>query len=461
MAHAVSNTMKSLHWLAAAMGTTALALLAPRDAFACGGCFGPPPQQMSVTVVTDHRMILSVSPQQTTLYDQIRYQGDPAAFAWVLPIHGTVDVGLSADVLFASLDAITATKIQSPPLNCPRPPSCGNRNSRSPALDSAGASDAAAPDPVTVNKRETVGPYDTAQISSMDPVALQNWLAMNGFNVPDDIKPVITNYVTEGFDFLAMKLIPGMGVASMRPVRVTTMGASPVLPLRMVAAGTGASVGITLWIIGEGRYEPSNFPSFTIPSTDLVWDWQTQSSNYTQLRAQKTAESNGAAWETESSFQVSRFQIQNFVNNGGIQYGGPSPASDDYLATTGPNPQTADQVRKADLDTLFFGITMGQERITRLRSDLARAALSKDLQVSASADQAMLFNQRVAAKSVNTPACPTFPPCPSDPVVDNFFGTGRGCATTTAASNASDVGLVFALGFVGIALVRARRRHNS
>src|SRR5690348_16899562 len=60
------------------------------------------------------------------------------------------------------------------------------------------------------------------------------------------IQPVIDAYVQSGFDFLAMKLVPGASVQSMRPVRVTTQGASPVLPLRMVAAGTGASVGITL-----------------------------------------------------------------------------------------------------------------------------------------------------------------------------------------------------------------------
>lgn len=459
MARAVQIPMRKLPFLVAGLGLTALVGLAPRDAAACGGCFGPPPQQQQVTVVTDHRMILSVSPQQTTLYDQIRYQGDPASFAWVLPIHGTVDVGLSADVLFASLDAITETRIQSPFVNCPRPV-CNNNRGFAPSAG-ATADDAGTQDPVTVNKRETVGPYDTAQISSKDPAALESWLAMNGFNVPTDIQPVIADYVNEGFDFLAMKLIPGMGIASMRPVRVTTMGASPVLPLRMVAAGTGATVGITLWIVGEGRYEPSNFPSFYIPTSDLVWDWNAKSSNYTELRAQKTAESNGTAWETESSFQISRSQIQSFVLNGGNQYGGPSPAGDDYLATTGPNPQTADQVRQADLDTLFKGITVGQERITRLRSDLAHAALVKDLQVTASVDQTMLTPYRQVQKSVNTPPCPSFPPCPNDPNVDTFFGTGGGCATTPTASSLSDVGAFFALGFVGVAFVRRRRRHSS
>jgi hypothetical protein len=96
---------------------SALTWVGEREASACGGCFHPPAQ--TVTDITDERMLLSVSPTQTTLYDQIQYSGNPASFAWVLPIHGTVTVGLSADVLFDSIDAITATQINPPVPDCP------------------------------------------------------------------------------------------------------------------------------------------------------------------------------------------------------------------------------------------------------------------------------------------------------------------------------------------------------
>ena len=105
----------------AALGM-AMAITAP-GAQACGGCFPPPGENQSV--VTDHRMILSVSKDQTTLYDQIQYSGSPQSFAWVLPISGTVDVGLSADTLFGALQNLTATVVQAPPTRCPPPPNCG------------------------------------------------------------------------------------------------------------------------------------------------------------------------------------------------------------------------------------------------------------------------------------------------------------------------------------------------
>src|SRR5580704_17452815 len=130
--------------------TSALAVAAERDAAACGGCFHPPTQ--TAADITDERMLLSASTSQSTLYDQIRYAGSPSSFAWVLPIHGTVDVGLSADVLFDSMDVLTATQIVPPEPNCPPPPNCGNFGAGS----ASGAADAAAAEPpeVTVTKAE-------------------------------------------------------------------------------------------------------------------------------------------------------------------------------------------------------------------------------------------------------------------------------------------------------------------
>jgi hypothetical protein len=56
--------------LAALSATT----LETTDAAACGGCFHPE-NQKETTLVTAHRMALSVSVEQTVLWDQIKYAG--------------------------------------------------------------------------------------------------------------------------------------------------------------------------------------------------------------------------------------------------------------------------------------------------------------------------------------------------------------------------------------------------
>src|SRR5215472_7752195 len=239
------------------------------DARACGGCFhAPTPPTQSGTVVTDHRMIFTISPQATTLYDEIKYTGSPADFAWVLPIHGQVTVGLSSDAVFSALEQATQTTIVAPRLSCPSTfCSCGGADASSADATAAKTSTDAG---VTVLSQQTIGPYATVQLKSTDPNALNAWLATNGFDIPTDVQPVIAAYVNEGFDFLALKLEPGQGVQAMRPVRVTTPGAGLSLPLRMIAAGTGSTVGITLWVVADGRYEPKNFALFTISPSELT-----------------------------------------------------------------------------------------------------------------------------------------------------------------------------------------------
>src|SRR5580658_6403038 len=181
--------------LGLSIATSGLALAPERDARACGGCFHPPTQ--TVSDITDERMLLATSTTQSTLYDQIQYSGSPSSFAWVLPIQGTVTVGLSADVLFDSIDTLTATQIVPPESTCP-PPCFFPGNSGTAA--SGSLSGAGAPSgTVTVTKQENVGPYATVQLHSTDGSALNNWLAQNGYNVAADVAPVIAAYITEGF----------------------------------------------------------------------------------------------------------------------------------------------------------------------------------------------------------------------------------------------------------------------
>ncbi len=301
-------------------------------------------------------------------------------------------------------------------MSCPAPPNnCGGAGGGLSAAPSAGDGNGS----VTVTKQENVGPYATVQLHATDSSALNNWLAQNGFSIPADVTPVIDAYVSEGFDFLAMKLLPNEGVQAMRPVRVTTPGASLSLPLRMAAIGTGATVGITIWVVSDGRYEPQNFPFFHIEDKDLVWDWSVSSSNYTTLRASNESALGGKGWEIESSLALNEQLITNVILSGGIYYGSglgggggapaapPSDASQDYLPVGGDDggadggSETAEQVRTDDVNALFAGMTGPNVRVTRMRSDISHAAMTTDFVLQASADQSELSNIRNVTESVN------------------------------------------------------------
>ncbi|MBK9264507.1 MAG: DUF2330 domain-containing protein [Polyangiaceae bacterium] len=430
------------------------------DARACGGCLV---SETETTQVTSHRMILSVSKDRTVLWDQITYSGEPESFAWVLPIKGTVDVGLSSDAMFASLEQATSVTVSSPVINC-LPPECAFGP---PNADGSGASSSAGGGGgVTVIAEEVVGPYATVQLSSQDPNALKTWLLGNGYNLPLDISPIVDAYVKEGFNFLALKLVPGVGINSMRPVRVTSAGATPVLPLRMVAAGTGQTTPITLWVMGEGRYEPSNFDSFTIDAEKLVWNWDTSSSNYAQIKQDEFAASGGKSWLVEAAEQFSRYWLEE-----GLRWAAEfDPKNSGYGGD--PMGPSALEECNADLDALFGGIPDNTLWVTRLHAELSRAALVTDLNLQASANQIPVNRWLQVTNSVGTPpACPPppdwctnpggVPPVDTNPW-DNHFGSGNGSTSQASASCAiateSSVPAAVALMSSALVLSFARKR---
>ncbi len=407
----------------------ALALSHAGAASACGGFF-PDIQQTETTQVAGHKMILSISQTQTTLWDQVSYSGDPSSFAWVLPIKGVVDVGLSADSLFQFLDFQTSVIVASPTISCDRPPSCGTEPEDR-FLGGGGGSSTPPPVTVTITAHAVVGPYETVQLHSSDPAALSTWLTDHNFAIPADIKPLIDSYVSDGFDFLAMKLIPGKDVTAMRPVRVTMPGASPVLPLRMVAAGTGATTPVSLLVVGEGRYEAASMPNLLIDPAQLVWDWDTQSGNYAAVEKAMLAANQGKAWLVESAANSQGMDLQGYIVSN----------PDDYKDDQGNGGPAGAQ---AEVTALFGTLDPKSIWITRLHGELSREALAKDLTLGASTDQTPV-SRVVTIKNTtgNEPVCPVYLPCPS------------GCAVTQVGGVSSMLG---GLSLAALALVLARRR---
>jgi MYXO-CTERM domain-containing protein len=378
--------------------------------------------------------------------------------------------------VFDAFDQLSATTVSPPPVSCPSPPEGCASFAAPGAEDNSGGSGSSSGGSVTVTNSQVVGPYQTVQLSSTDANALDNWLSTNGYTITDEMKPVIAAYVQSGFDFLALKLVPGQGVQSMRPVRVSFQGASPTLPLRMVAAGTGATVGITLWVVGDGRWEPSNFPWFRIDDKDLVWDWSTSESNYTTLQQQSEAAANNATWEVQASLDEDvasvTSQIQSYASYGyygGSSGGASTQGADNYepIAASGSDPgETADQVEQDDVTALFTGISSGTFRLTRLRADLAHAALANDLQLQAASDQSTLTNVRQATQSANGPLCPVYQGCSVVGQAVYTPGASNGSSafscSTVAASAPWDTTALFtgALGLLAVGGVASRRRRR-
>jgi hypothetical protein len=297
----------------------AVAAITCPDARACGGCFGPGTQ---TTIVTGHRMALAISTAQTVLWDQIKYAGSPSEFAWVLPVRSGAVLELSNDAWFETLDAATSEQIAPPPQNCGPSAPASSGCARSFPVQPVQPRTTAIPG-VVVTHEGSVGPYETVTLHANVPNALPAWLTSHGYNIDPSVAPIIDAYTSEGFDFIALRLLPGQGVQQMKPVRVVTPGSSNALPLRMVAAGTGESVAITLFVIGEGRWEAQNFPNASIDPSVLTWDFTTQGSDYAAKRLALMAQGGGRTWNNAFASQgslLSQDQVNGkptLINSGG------------------------------------------------------------------------------------------------------------------------------------------------
>jgi hypothetical protein len=357
-----------------------------KEAAACGACYA---NQSESTIVNDHRMALKLSQNVTVLWDQIAYSGNPTEFAYVIPARPGTRLEVSNDGWFAALDASTRPIIMAPQngggfgggsyggggggggrptsgqttrttggdegsggccsggsddaMFAESAPSWGENGGASMGSSSSGAGGDSAPaeaaaDPVQILSQAVVGPYETVTLRSEDPEALFEWLQANGFAIPDESKPIVEDYVTAGLDFIAMRMRPSptQQARAMEPIRILSPGADPTLPLRMMRIGSGANLGVTLFVIAEARYQAKTFPNVAIDPSKIIWDYSKSKSNYVELSKAAMTSGDGRGWLTEYAQQPTLYRTGSVGQSGMI--GNPGLA-DAYDSTCPPKTQ--------------------------------------------------------------------------------------------------------------------------
>lgn len=353
----------------AIVSASALALVAalPREAEACGGCFAPAEE---VTTVDSHRMVISLGMEETILWDQIVYSGDPADFVWVLPVPSEeVSIELADEDFFTWLDTGTAPRVQ--PLSPPPQLFCGGGGGVGcGAADSASGGGEVPEDGVTVYDQSVVGPYETVTIGAENPDALLTWLNDSGYAIPQTTIATLDHYIELESVFVVLRLQPGEGVQAMQPVRIRYPGYMSTFPLKMVVVGAKGVLDLALWVISEQRYEARNYGTLRIDEDDLTWDWATSTSNYPQVFEDTIEQGGNRAWVVE------------------------------YAGALDQLPQSL-EVPAEDLATARNDIAYPY--LTRLRTRVLVEHLDEDLQLAPSADASDVASLLFAPTDLNYP----------------------------------------------------------
>jgi hypothetical protein len=438
----------------------AFLFIAAPDASACGGCFHNPAVD---SVVTGHRMAFAVSADRTVLWDQIKYSGDPGDFGWVLPVEPGAVLELSTDAFFEALETATSTQIAPPQLVCAQSSGsgvgCGSSDS---AASGQTVGDFAHGGPqVTVLHQGSLGPFDTATLRSDDSGALRTWLSSHGYAIQQDVDPIIDAYVDEKMDFIALRL---NGTAPMQPVRVVTPNGHAVLPLRMVMAGTGSSVDVVLYAIGETRLGLADLTEVELDLSKLTFDFAANTTNYETLREDTLSQHLGASFLTtfatknpfdrnvtrtlttsggRPSQQLGQLYFDQGFENEAVQEGACSLSlvgltGDTLVDETAATAFTCGDL--SDISAAMIGMHPSRVWMSRMEMTLPRDVLGMDCRVNDDPAQKEVSNDLTAVHGKNAPcAQPIF-------------------ASHVARGNGTSPALAFGWAMAGMALVTLVRR---
>lgn len=255
---------------------------------ACGGLFcDGGPRGMPVDQKGEN-ILFVVDGGKVEAHIQIQYEGDPAKFAWVLPVPTVPEaVEVGSQLLFGNLLAATVPMYA---MNyCPvLAPNGGGGVFQAP--ESVG---------VQIISQETVGAYEVTVLSGQSSTEVVTWLNDNGYQQIPTAPALLDDYVARGFVFVAAKLTGGAGVDAIHPlvVRYPDNGDGACVPLELTAVAALPDMGVRAFFLGNGRVVPKNY--FHVEPNPLQFDWVNFADNYDEVISRAVDEAGGHAFVTE------------------------------------------------------------------------------------------------------------------------------------------------------------------
>src|SRR5581483_4820545 len=263
-----------------------IAVLPPGGAAACGGFF-------CTTIPVDQageRVIFTLDDGSITTYVQINYVGRPEDFAWVLPLPAVPKVDTAEMATFTDLERLTR-----PMYIPPRPPNCLQRPLPTvPRPAAAAASDGS----TTVLASGEVGPFGYHVVTSPDPDDLVRWLRDNGYQITDEMVPLVRMYTDDGMIFLAMRLKPGQGTSDIVPVKLTYDASLASVPLRLTAVAATPDMPVTVWLFAKDQAAPLNYVPITVADSEVKFT-PFGNNDYQQTVSRVVDQAGGRAFVTE------------------------------------------------------------------------------------------------------------------------------------------------------------------
>ena len=285
--------------------------VAAEEAHACGGLFCSQSSPTPVDQAAERILFEVLDDGSVSATVEIKYEGNPAEFSWIVPVSGTPDfVEVAGKDELQLLDLATAPTFLPPTPDCPGFGGgggfgfygCATEDLSAPISDAVGIGENG-PGGVNVVEYPSVGPFDEIVVvdgGSAD--VLMAWLNDHGYRVNEAMRPFIADYIDEGYSFLATQLRADATVQDMAPIRFHCPQPNPEIPLRLTAISAEPEMGFLVFVAGSERYAALNYDNVVIDAADLrngVDKNGTPVSNYFGLISQRLDEAGGQGFVTE------------------------------------------------------------------------------------------------------------------------------------------------------------------
>lgn len=272
---------------------------------ACGGFF------CTTTPIDQNaeRIIFTVNPDNTiTAIVGINYVGAAEDFSWVVPVPSPPTLDVAETVSIDGLQRGTDIRFENPNNPCQELFQWAGRGG-----GGGGGG---------FQEFGQVGPYEYAILGSADPDTLVTWLRDFGYQVTEDMEPIIADYVNDQMYFLALRLSQDAEVGDIKPIMMTYTGQNPMIPLKLTAIAAVEDMPVYVWIFADSAYKPDNwanpvldFSAFRAPhSINFMGDYTywysfdprgVHGRDYDALLDAMQAEYDGKAFVTELSTPTS------------------------------------------------------------------------------------------------------------------------------------------------------------
>lgn len=305
-------------WARVCLGLSVLAAAgsAPSRAEACGGTFcdqAPPGQPPMPVDQTGENVLFVMQNGFVEAHIQIQYQGDPARFAWIIPIPVEPELSVGSQVLFTNLmngtvpTFTTTNSFQS----CGSDTSSGSSSAGCgmSSADSAGGSfgpsgaGGAGPNTKapTIVGRQAVGNFETLTLKPTDAKGMLDWLVQNNYDADQaDAEPILKEYIDKKYVFVALKLQPNTGVDEIHPIVVRYQGTEPCVPLKLTRIAAVEDMTVRTFFLGDQRVVPTGgYKHVTLNDARLDWTNLGQNYDLAVSRAVDSPAANGRAFITE------------------------------------------------------------------------------------------------------------------------------------------------------------------